>query len=95
MKIKTLIIFFILGFHQLTWAQTPAPQTKKKDAVVEKPVSANVGGKEITSTADLYSALPVEAKKSEVVGGLVKHYSGNVDILCAQASKVCVVTFKK
>ncbi len=61
---------------------------------VKKAAAPAVGGREVTSTKDLYAAMPGEAKESKVVGGLVKNYSGNVDILCAKDTYVCIVTFK-
>ncbi|MEQ1878249.1 MAG: hypothetical protein ABL958_16525 [Bdellovibrionia bacterium] len=64
-----------------------AEQRRKPEAVV--------GGREITSTAELYSAVPGVAKRSELVGGMVKTFSGEVDLICAQASKICVITFKE
>ncbi len=83
--------FLIMLLTTIVWAEgnvIVAAAKRKPDA------ASAVGGLEITTTAELYSAMPVEAKKSQVVGGLVKSYSGEVDLICAQVSKICVITFK-
>jgi hypothetical protein len=74
---------------------TLVAQTKKvRPAPVTVSSSQALGGREVASTKDLYSAIPGEAKESKVVGGLVKSYSGSVDIICAKDTLVCIVTFK-
>jgi hypothetical protein len=72
-----------------------ATSVKRGKANVDQAKSEVSGGKEVTSGADLYGAIPGEAKRSEIVGGLVKSYSGPVDIVCAKDTYVCIVTFKK
>jgi len=81
--------FFLMAASALSFAGLTvfaAEQKRRPDAVV--------GGKEITSTVDLYNAVPGGAKKSEIIGGKVKTFSGEVDLICAEASKICVITFK-
>jgi hypothetical protein len=104
---KTLFVLILLS--AAVWAEekvlvAPPDETARvaqDDGVLvaqgkRKPdvTGAAVGGREIASTADLYAAVPGEAKKSQVVGGMVKSYTGEIDLICGQASKICVITFK-
>lgn len=82
---KTMNAIFLGSLLAAAFIDAEAQTKRKPD---------NVGGKEITSTAELYAAVPGNPKRSELVGGMVKTYSGEIDLICAQASKICVITFK-
>src|ERR1700758_5581535 len=65
-------------------SQTIALANKRLPASAADKKDVPGAGKDISSTADLYKIMPVEAKESKVVGGLVKSYSGMIDLMCAK-----------